>query len=291
MESAATGATRAATGASTTGEATFGIHLLGQPRFTLFGQPHRFSAPPRTLPLLAYLLLNREAYLTRERIALALWPDDSEEEARTNLRRHLHHLKAALPPLDGSWFVAEAETLRWQPNSQASFDVDIFERCIAAGELERAAGLYAGELLPSVYDDWIGPHRERMRALFVSALETLLLRARSARQFPLALDYARRILSDDPWREDTLRALMSIRYESGDRTGALSEYERFAARLTKELGVEPMAETRAVYEAARDDTLSTAAIALIEPPRATAATTAAFPFLGRDADLQFLRAA
>ncbi|MFZ0031620.1 MAG: AAA family ATPase [Candidatus Cybelea sp.] len=172
-----------------------------------------------------------------------------------------------------------------------SFDVDIFERCVAADELERAAGLYAGELLPSVYDDWIGPHRERVRALFVSALETLLVRARSRRQFPLALDYARRILNDDPWREDTLRALMSIRYESGDRTGAISEYERFAARLTKELGVEPMPETRAAYEAARDDTLSAAAVVLRQPPRATASTTVMFPFLGRDADLQFLRAA
>lgn len=66
------GVARATTGESTNGEATFGIHLLGQPRFTLFGQPHRFSAPPRTLPLLAYLLLNREAYLTREHRASAV---------------------------------------------------------------------------------------------------------------------------------------------------------------------------------------------------------------------------
>jgi len=37
----------------------------------------------------------------------------------------------------------------------------------------------------------------------------------------MAIDYAARILASDPWREDTLRQIASIRYESGDRAGAL----------------------------------------------------------------------
>ena len=224
------------------------IHLLGQPRFTLFGQPHRFSAPPRTLPLLAYLLLHRNAHLTRQSVALALWPDDSEEAARTNLRRHLHHLKEALPSLDTPWFVADGETLRWQADSQASFDVELFERRIAAGELDEAVAIYAGDLLPSLYDDWIVADRERLRALYNGALETLLVRARSRREFALASEYAHRILLEDPWREDRLRQLMSIRYESGDRTGALRDFETFAQRLQSELNAEPMAETIALRE-------------------------------------------
>ena len=58
----------------------------------------------------------------------------------------------------------------------------------------------------------------RARALartFLTALEKLLLRARSRREFAAAADCARRILENDPWREDILRQLMSIRYESG----------------------------------------------------------------------------
>jgi predicted ATPase/DNA-binding SARP family transcriptional activator len=226
----------------------FEIRLFGQPRFTVSGQPHRFSAPPRALPLLAYLLLHRGAHLTRENVAFALWSDDSEDEARAKLRRHLHHLKEALPHAGVPWFVAEGETVSWPTPSGAWFDVEMFERHIAAGELDKAVALYAGDLLPSVYDDWIIAERERLRAQFLTALERLLLQARSRREFAAAADYARRISESDPWREDILRQLMSIRYESGDRTGSLHEFKAFADRLQRELGAEPMVETIALRD-------------------------------------------
>ena len=97
---------------------TFEIRLFGQPRFAVSGKPHRFSAPPRTLPLLAYLLLHRGAHLTRENIAFALWPDDSEERREPTcavtsitLRRRCRHAGAP-------WFVAEGETVGWQTPSE-----------------------------------------------------------------------------------------------------------------------------------------------------------------------------
>ena len=73
-------------------------------------------------------------------------PNDSEDEARANLRRHLHHLKEALPHASSPWFVAEAETVGWQTQSGAWLDVDIFERLIEAQELDEAVALYAGDL-------------------------------------------------------------------------------------------------------------------------------------------------
>ena len=72
------------------------ISLLGQPSFSLEAVPLRFNAPPKTLPLLAYLLLHRTRPVAREQIAFALWPDEREAIARANLRRHLHHLTHAL---------------------------------------------------------------------------------------------------------------------------------------------------------------------------------------------------
>ena len=57
------------------------------------------------------------------------------------------------------------------------------------------------------------------------------------------------MLAHDPWLEDVLRTLIRLRYEAGDRAGALVEYERFARTLRAELGTDPMAETRAAYEA------------------------------------------
>ena len=82
---------------------TLAIHLFGKPSLLVDATPVRFAAPPKTFPLLAYLLLHRAQPVDRQQIAFALWPDDPEASGRTNLRRHLHHLQRALPPPAPAW--------------------------------------------------------------------------------------------------------------------------------------------------------------------------------------------
>ncbi len=93
------------------------IALFGQPSLFLDAAPLRFNAPPKTLPLLAYVLLHRTGPVAREQIAFALWPDEREHAARANLRRHLHHLTHALPASDRPWLTATGRALQW--NAQA----------------------------------------------------------------------------------------------------------------------------------------------------------------------------
>jgi len=50
---------------------TLQIHLFGQPLLLLDGHPVRFAAPPRVLPLLAYLLLDRRQAVERQQAAFA----------------------------------------------------------------------------------------------------------------------------------------------------------------------------------------------------------------------------
>ena len=74
------------------------IYLLGQMRFFLGKQPYPFKALPKAKPLLAYLLLNRDAPIRRESLAFKLWPDVTEKQAKARLRPHLYDLRQALPP-------------------------------------------------------------------------------------------------------------------------------------------------------------------------------------------------
>lgn len=270
------------------------IHLLGHPRFFWDGESHKFSAPPRTLPLLAFLLLNRGAHLSRDTVAFSLWPDDSEESARTNLRRHLNYLKNALPRAAEPWFIADAESVTWNDRSPTWLDIDAFESLVACRDTARdGVEHYAGDLLTGSYDDWLIGARERLRSQYLGALDALLLEARSRRNFPAAIDFARRLLHEDPWREDTLRHLLAIRYESGDRSGALNEFETFFARLRGDGGdIEPMPETLALRE-----TILRGA-PLPESPQGGALEEAqpnsgalAFPFVGRAAQLAQLTSA
>jgi len=223
------------------------IHLLGQPKFTWRGEAYAFHARPRCLALIAFLLLHRDAHITRDALAFTLWPEDSEDEARGKLRRHLYHANAALPSSNVPFIVATGETVVWNDEAATWCDVDEFERaCADEARWTDAVALYRGDFAPTIYDDWVFPLRERLRRQFISILENLLVRARSRRDFAGALGYAERILNHDAWREDTLRQLASVRYESGDRAGAIRDIDAFARRLMDEMSVEVMPETIAL---------------------------------------------
>ncbi len=275
-------------GKPTSHESGLGIALLGQPRFTTFGEPFVFRGRPRSVQLLAFLLLHRTAHLTRDAVAFALWPDDSESDARANLRRHLHHLTTTLPASALPYITTADDTISWNLAVDVWFDVDEFERLATdSARLAEAVTHYGGDLLPGVYDDWVFPIRDRLRRRYLAGLETLMNRSRSRRDFAAAITYADAILRHDEWREDTVRQLAAIRFESGDRAGALRELESFSARLQAEMGIEPMPETAAL----RGSILRGDTSAFVAPEAAsdTAAAGVTLPFVGRARELEQLQ--
>ena len=54
------------------------------------------SRSARTLALAAFLALHAGSPQTRQRIASLFWPDSTDAQALTNLRRELHGLRHAL---------------------------------------------------------------------------------------------------------------------------------------------------------------------------------------------------
>ncbi len=271
------------------------LHLLGQFRFLNDAQPLKFGAPPKTLPLLAFLLFHSDQPIERETLAYTLWPDEAEANARANVRRHLHHLTRSLPPArdDAPWLILDAETAQWNPDSDYWFDVAEFKRLSTqADRLVDAVALYSGDLLENVYDDWLFNPREQLRTLFFSDLNQLILRCRAERDHARALEYAGRLLAHDPLREDTVRQRMALRYETGDRAGALREYEQFVRRLRQELAVEPMPETVALYDSiVRNARLATETPTVPVADAMSPTTRSALPFVGRDAEIEQLRTA
>jgi DNA-binding SARP family transcriptional activator len=273
------------------------VQLFGRPRLSLDGVALSAGGRPKVVPLLAYLLVHRAAPVARRTVANALWPDDAEDEARANVRRHLNYLHALLPPAAEArpWVLATAGELRWNPASEFSLDTDEFERLAALPHrLADAIALYDGDLLADLEEEWLEPERARLKSLYRGALEALVASLRAARDYAPAIAAAQRLLADDPWRDDVLRTLMRLRHEGGDRAGALQEYERFARTLRDELGTEPMAETQAVYASIAhdatpaDDTSATAARFDGAQCDGSAAFTS-LPFVGRGAELRALR--
>ncbi|MFN2459504.1 MAG: AAA family ATPase, partial [Candidatus Velthaea sp.] len=265
---------------------TVEFRLLGPPRISAQGRPWTFAAPPKTLPLVTYLLLNREASLRRETVACALWPDHSEDDARANLRRHLHRASLALPPSPGSqpWIVSSGATIAWNAAAEAWLDIDAFERAVTLDRLEQAAHLYGGDLLEGYDEPWLTPERERLHAAYLKLLWKLARDARAATEFEKAIAYAERLLAADQWREDALRLILTARYELGDRAGALAEYASFERRLHDELGVEPAGETQALQRLISQD--SRLRVQPVAPGHKSARVV--LPFVGRSGVIERL---
>jgi DNA-binding SARP family transcriptional activator/tetratricopeptide (TPR) repeat protein len=221
------------------------LYLFGTLRATRAGEPYRLSMLPRAVPLLALIAARGTARVSRDTLAVALWPDDDEREARTNLRRHLHSLRHAFGDACDPLLVDETH-VAWNAEASVWCDVVAFEIERTSKRLETAVALYAGPLLEGHFDEPLLLERETLQTHYLTMCSELLRRARTASEGDAAFELASRIAAVDPWREDILRTLMELRAEGGDRAGALGIYSRFAAALHAEMGVEPMPETQAL---------------------------------------------
>jgi DNA-binding SARP family transcriptional activator len=234
----------------------FEIEILGDVRFRFDGVPWRLVAPPKCLPLLALIAMRRDP-IPRAALAGWLWPDESDSDARANLRRHLYALGRALPSIDGvEWMGGASQNVAWNHAAPARIDALVFEELLETGAAAAATQLYRGDFLAGIFDEAIVAERERLRTLQLAALKSLAQQARTARQFAPAAAYAEAILAIDEFREDAVRLLIAVRHASGDRSGALATFERFARRLRDELQADPMFETLAL----RDAVLANAAL-------------------------------
>ncbi|HEX6517422.1 MAG TPA: AAA family ATPase [Nocardioidaceae bacterium] len=261
------------------------ISLLGEQTISE-GTARVLSRSGRSLGLVGYLVLHAGVPQPRQRLAGLFWPDSTDAQALTNLRRELHHLRRALGG-DGS-LEATSTDLCWRDTESCRVDVRTLEeahglalRAARAGDVAEAvrramAGIeaYAGDFLPGVYDDWALAARDRLRRDCVELCD--LVTHAWPRQGDLAtcVDVARKRIALEPLEEPGYRVLMGLQVEMGDRGGAISTYHHCAAVLERELGVAPDPETQHALDRLIGDGPPRAA-----PPRAGASGT---PLLGRD---------
>lgn len=238
------------------------IRLLGECSLTYGREVVQSVASPRLQSVLAFIILHRSGSQSRRHLAFTLWPDSTESQARTNLRRELHNLRQALPAAE-EFLSVGTQTLQWRSGAPFTLDVAAFEQAVSAAHdaagagddasqraaLAEAVALYKGDLLPGCYDDWLLAERQRLRQAYLHALEQLVGLLQRQRDYRAAIDYAQQLLREDPLAEEAYRYLIRLYAANGDRARALRVYHTCVTTLQRELGVEPGADTRQAYEA------------------------------------------
>ena len=150
----------------------------------------------------------------------------------------------------------QGEQLSLCPQGELWVDVEAFEQAAAAARRSResaayraALDLYAGELLPEDrYEGWAEGHRGRLRETHLSLLLGLARLHEERADHDGAAEALGEVLAVDPVREEAHVGLMRLHALRGHRGEALRRYERLGEVLSRELGAEPAAASRALRE-------------------------------------------
>lgn len=227
------------------------IRLLGQFSLTLDNAPLPLPSRPAQ-SLLAWLVLHPGVAHRRERLAGIFWPDATEENARNNLRHALWRLRRAIPE---EFVESDNIAIRWVEGDGWSLDVERLHappsQPTGADELIQSLECYGGELLPGFYDEWVALERERIIALYESQMARLLDALFVARRGQEIIDWAEKWIAQGRTPEAAYRALMTAHASLGDRSAALTAYQRCVDALERELVVPPSAETVALADSIR----------------------------------------
>ncbi len=218
--------------------------------------------------LLCYLAITGVPH-TREALAGLLWGEATEANARAGLRKSLADLRKSLV----AHLIISHQQVAFDRERPYWLDVAVFERGGEivtsrdrdgaltdkdAATLAAAVDLYRGDFMTGVhvrrapaFEHWCTLKRERLRLLALRMLHTLSTHYTARGAYTQAITYVERVLALEPGQEEAHRQMMSLLALTGRQGAALRQYDTCCRTLAKELGVEPGAETTALYERIR----------------------------------------
>lgn len=211
--------------------------------------------------LLAYLSYYSHRQHSREELADLYWPELAMDAARHNLRQAVSTLRRYLEPDPaerGSLLRCNNTHIQLDP-TRVQTDVDEFRALLDQGRrepeahqrallLERAVSLYAGDLLPGYYEEWVLAERRDLSLACTQALQRLWEHYRAEGDTRHALEKALQAARFDPYNEVAHHAVMTLFQASNQPERAITHYRSFAQRLQEELGSGPSAALSALAD-------------------------------------------
>src|SRR5579862_6876175 len=125
-------------------QAPLTVALLGPIEVRIHGRPWPRTHSPKSLWILALLILHHDRAVQRDWLAETLWPDSSPQQALANLRVNLSHLRKALGDEQARLQSPTPQTLRLDL-AGAEVDLLTFDAAIKRGgprALKEAVALY-----------------------------------------------------------------------------------------------------------------------------------------------------
>lgn len=225
---------------------SFDVRINGQPLSRLRSRKEQW--------LLALLALKHDRDVSRDWLAATFWPDNEESQGLFYLRKALSNLRNALGDEAVRLQSPTSRTVRLDLSGAFS-DVCDFDAAVARplteqepeDKLQEAVRLYRGPLLQDCPEEWATLERESREQSYLSALDTLAVRALARGEAATAVRWLRLALATEPYRESSACSLMQALADSGDRAALRQVYQELRLRLRTDLSAAPSPETEALY--------------------------------------------
>jgi DNA-binding SARP family transcriptional activator len=222
--------------------------------------------PPKQRAVLGLLASRANDVVGVERIVDALWGSDVPHTAANGVHTYVGGLRRALEPgrsrrAAGALLTSESGgyCLRLDP---ADVDATVFARRHGEARRSRAEGntaatlrlyeqalaLWHGEAYSAVPGPFAAMERSRLQDLRLTALEEWAADMMAAGRHAEMITELTGAVSEEPLREKLRWLLILALYRSGRQAQALRTYEETRQLLSSELGIEPGADLRTLYQ-------------------------------------------
>ncbi len=224
------------------------IRLMGEFAVSLGVETIRSFQTQKTASLLAYLACPPGRPRQREELAGILWPDAEFHAGRNRLSQAVAWLRRTLAPgAPRTTPILDCNRLSVTLNAHCvRVDVIAYENAAfialnTEGDertqlLKNAAVLYGGDLLPTLYDDWVVSKRRELQTLQVRLLRQLVHQLCSANLWEEAQHWSREAVTIDPLDDEIQLEHVRILLSSGQESKAIRHYREFEKHFTAEIG-------------------------------------------------------
>ena len=254
------------------------LSFLGGFSVTLGARPVTAFGSEKVRVLLAFLAIESARPHRRAELTAMFWPELSEKKAAHNLSQSLLRLRQALRekdyPQNTSFLIATPQEVQFRYWGDCQLDVARFwellhlvnqhvhaadSPCeVCAQWLAQAAELYRGNLLAGLFvadsvafEEWRVVQQEKLHGQALEGVTRLADYHERRGEFDRVQEYARRLISLEPWHEAAHLQLMRALMQSGQHNAALRQYEVYQRTLGEALNIKPSAEFTQLYEQIR----------------------------------------
>lgn len=220
--------------------------LFGVPKITMEDRLVFFPYA-KINALLYYILISK--VVSRDEIAGLLWPDETEQTSKKNLRNALYQAKKSL----GEDIIISPKKSFLMLNDALDIEIDVDKFLSSPHE---NLHLYEGEFLQGfflkdaeAYEYWIVKMQNFYAKKFISESYLKIERDIDAKNYENVEKEIRQLIDLDEYDEKNFRLLMRFYQDTGRNGKVIETYYDLSKLLRKDLGVEPDLETKEIYHA------------------------------------------